>query len=165
MRIKDACLKGFAFYNAVRFVKFIDSMLMQRFFFNFFFLVSEHPRCVAWVMRDIVEQRGRGKTQAGRRDKAIDLHCQSGEAINKSVTMKGERGRVWRSESRVYKRNTTKPGATGASSCWPLMGVRSGWFSTLCLMAHSSCDGPWHPWRSATHSLNPVCTLKGDIMV
>lgn len=103
--------------------------------------------------------------QAGSRDKAIALHCQSGEAINNSVTIKRERGREWRSESRVYKRNTTKPGATGASSCWALMGVRSGWLSILCLMAHSSADVPWHPWRSATHLFNPVCTLEGDTMV
>lgn len=106
-----------------------------------------------------------GKTQASRRDKAIDLHCQSGEAINNSVTIKRETGRVWRSESRVYKRNTTKPGATGASSCRALMGVRSGWLSILCLTAHSSLDGPWHPWRSATHLFNPVYTLEGHTMV
>lgn len=110
------------------------------------------------------EERGR-KTQAGRRDKAIALHCQSGEAINNCVTMERGRGREWRSESRVYKRNTTKPGATGASSCWALMAVRSEWLSILCLTAHSSADGPWCRWQSATHLFNPVYTLKGDTKV
>lgn len=65
----------------------------------------------------------------------------------------------------MYKRNTTKPSATGASSCWALMGVRSGWLSILCLTAHSSPDGLWHPRRSATHLFNPVYTLEGDTMV
>lgn len=112
------------------------------------------------------ENEGRGgKTQAGRRDIAIDPHCQNGEAINNIVTMKRERGRVWRSKSRVYKRNTTKPSATGASSCRALMGVRSGWLSILCLTAHSSADGPRHPWPSATHLFNRVYTLKGDTVV
>lgn len=32
--------------------------------------------------------------QAGSRDKAIDLHCQSGEAINNGVSIKRERARV-----------------------------------------------------------------------
>lgn len=105
-----------------------------------------------------------GKAQPGRRDKAIALYCQSEEAINNSVTIRRERRRVWRSESRVYKRNTTKSGATGASSCWALMGVRSGWLSILCLTAHSSADGPWHPWRNATLLFNPVYTLEGDTM-
>lgn len=110
------------------------------------------------------EERG-GKTQEGRRDKAIALHCQSGEAINNCVTMGRERGREWRSESGVYKRNTTKPGAMGASSCWALMGVRSEWLSILCLTAHSSADRPWCRWQSATHLFNPVYTLKSDTMV
>lgn len=70
---------------------------------------------------------GRERRQnAGRRDKATDLHCQSGEAINNRVTIKTERGRVRRSKSSAYKRNTTKPGAMGASSCRALIGVRSG---------------------------------------
>lgn len=35
-----------------------------------------------------------GTTQADRRDKAIAWHCQSGEAINKSVTTERKRERA-----------------------------------------------------------------------
>lgn len=45
-----------------------------------------------WRGKENVERRG--KTQTGRRDKAIDVHCHSGEAINNSVTIKRERERV-----------------------------------------------------------------------
>lgn len=137
-------------------VQFIDQISVQRFIHS---VTAE--RASTSMMRH-TGYGERGKVRASGRDKAIDLHCQSEEAINKSVTIKRERGRVWRSESRVYKRNTTKPGAMGASSCRALMGVRSGWFSILCLMAHSSADGPRHPWRNATHLFNPVSALKGD---
>lgn len=69
---------------------------MQRFIFPS--PQSEHPQSEAWVMRHVgwreqgEERRGERK-QAGRRDKAIALHCQSGEAINNCVTIKRERGR------------------------------------------------------------------------
>lgn len=118
-----------------------------------------------WGWREQREWGERRQTQAGRGDKAKALYCRCGEAINNSVTMERERGREWRSVSRVYKRNTTKPGAPGASSCWALMAVRSGWLSILCLTAHSCAAGPWHQWKSATHLLNLVYTLKGDTMV
>ncbi len=65
----------------------------------------------------------------------------------------------------MYKRNTTKPGAAGASSCRALMGVRSGWLSILCLTAHSSADGPWHPRRSATLWFNPVYLVTGETIM
>lgn len=97
-----ACQKVLTFYNnAAKLVQFRDPMLMQRFTF-FQSLQSEHPQKKGDETRGgggsrENEERG-GKTQAGRRDKAIALHCQSGEAINNSVTIKRERGRESRRE-------------------------------------------------------------------
>lgn len=129
------------------------NQIMQRFISQS--QLSEHPRCEENEKRGGKKHKQAGETKQYHR-------CQSGEAINYSVTIKRER--VWSSQSRVHKRNTTEPGATGASSCRALMGVRSGWLSVLRLMAHSSGDGPWHQWQSTTHLFNQVYTLEGLTM-
>lgn len=61
----------------------------------------------SWIGKENKERRR--KTQAGRRDKAIDLHCQSGEAINNSVTIKRERERVWRARVGCIKETQQNP--------------------------------------------------------
>ena len=71
--------------NAAKLGQFRDPMLMQRFIFQ-----SQCDETRVEGARRM--RREEAKTQAGRRDKAVALHCQSGEAINNSVTIKRERG-------------------------------------------------------------------------
>lgn len=96
---------------------------------------------VHWGEGSKDDERG-GKTQARCRDNKMGLHCQSGEAINNFVTAEQERGKEWRSRSRVYERNTTKPWCNG---CFILPGTngREKWVAQ-----HSSPDGSLLCWQA-----------------
>lgn len=88
----------------------------------------------------------RKEAKLGRAAETIKRPCIV-RVVRPSITLSLQSEKEAKSEgvgAGCMKETRQSPGATGASSCWALMGVRSEWLSILRLTAHSSTDRLWY---------------------